>query len=89
MATWIYKCNARNKPHQVSFGDWDHFFAEPGDGKWGSTEWTPELCKARPEDTVLAYQTDRNEFVGIAKVVRLVSVGLTTILFSARSRRYA
>jgi hypothetical protein len=70
VATWIYKCNARNAPHQVSFGDWDDFFAEPGDGEWGSTEWTPELRKAQPEDTILAYQTDRNEFVGIAKVVR-------------------
>ena len=71
MASWIYKCNARNRPHQVSFGDWDDFFAEPGDGEWGSTERIPELRKARPQDTVLAYQTDRNEFVGIAKVVRL------------------
>ena len=70
MATWIYKCNARNAPHQVSYGDWDDFFAEPGDGEWGSTEWTPELRKAQPSDTILAYQTDRNEFVGIAKVIR-------------------
>ena len=71
MAFWIYKCNSRNKPHQVSSADWDDFFAEPGDGEWGSTEWIPELRKAQPQDTILAYQTDRNEFVGIAKVVRL------------------
>jgi hypothetical protein len=69
VATWIYKCNARNAPHQVASGDWDEFFAEPGDGEWGSTEWTPDLHKAQPGDTILAYQTDRNEFVGIAKVV--------------------
>jgi hypothetical protein len=71
MATWICKCNARNAPHQVAFGDWDDVFAEPGDREWGSTEWTPELGKAQPGDTIFAYQTDRNEFVGIAKVVRL------------------
>jgi Domain of unknown function (DUF3883) len=70
VATWIYKCNARNAPYQVSSGDWDDFFAEPGDGEWGSTEWNPELRKAHPRDTILAYQTDRNELVGIAKVVR-------------------
>lgn len=70
MATWIYKCNARNAPYQRAYGDWDDFFAEPGDGEWGRTEWTPELRKAQPRDTILAYQTDRNELVGIAKVVR-------------------
>ena len=76
MATWIYKCNARNAPYQRAFGDWDDFFAEPANGEWGSTEWTPELRKAQTEDTILAYQTDRNELVGIAKVVRQRKRGL-------------
>jgi len=71
MAYWIYKCNAKEHPYQVSFGDWDEVFSRDGDSSWGSTEWVPELTKARPGDVVLAYQTDRNELVGVAEVVRL------------------
>lgn len=71
MAFWIYKCNARSHPYQVDVGDWDRFFAEPCDGEWGSTKLIPELAKANPGDVVLAYQTDRNELVGVTSVVRL------------------
>jgi len=71
MAFWIYKCNSRNRPHQVTYGDWDRFFRQSGNREWGSTEWVPELAKAQGGDVVLAYQTDRNELVGVAEVVGL------------------
>jgi hypothetical protein len=69
MRYWVYKCNSRNLPHQVDFGDWADFFAGATTSKWGSTEGVPALKWANPGDVVLAYQTDRNELVGIAKVL--------------------
>lgn len=71
MTCWIYKCNSRNRSHQVTYGDWDRFFTDPGNGQWGSTEWVPKLAKAHHGDVILAYQTDRNELVGIAEVIAL------------------
>ncbi|MGH9460524.1 MAG: protein NO VEIN domain-containing protein [Vicinamibacteria bacterium] len=68
---WIYKCNSGNHPYQVAYGDWNDFFIEDGASEWGSTEWVPALADARPGDTILAYQTDRNELVGLARVSRL------------------
>lgn len=65
---WIYKCNTGNHPYQVVYGDWNDFFLEAGPSEWGSTEWVPALADARLGDTILAYQTDRNELVGLAKV---------------------
>lgn len=65
---WMYKCNARNVPHQ---GHWELFFADPEGKEWGSTELIPELSKARRGDVILAYQTDRNELVGVARVLEL------------------
>ena len=67
---WIYKINSKRLPHQVVYGDWDDFFMGGRPTEWGSTEWVPALQKVRRGDTVLAYQTDRNELVGIAHVVR-------------------
>lgn len=75
MAFWIYKCNSRNRSHQVEFGDWDEFFAGDTSGEWGSTEWVPELAKANRGDVVLAYQTNRNELVGLAEVIELRTRG--------------
>ncbi|MEX2306360.1 MAG: hypothetical protein WD738_02135, partial [Pirellulales bacterium] len=71
MAFWIYKCNSRNHPDQVAWGDWDDFFSGRTNGEWGSTEWVPKLAKAKRGDVVLAYQTNRKELVGIAEVVGL------------------
>lgn len=73
MAYWIYKCNAKKHPYQVASGDWDEVFASVEPSSWGSTEWTDELRKARAGDVILAYQTDRNELVGLARVVRFES----------------
>lgn len=66
---WMYKCNARNAPHQVEYGDWEEFFGDGKTSQWGSTEWVPALREAKSGDLILAYQTDRNELVGTAQVV--------------------
>ena len=34
---WVYKCNARSRPHQRYAGDWRVFFDAPADGRWGGT----------------------------------------------------
>ena len=75
MAFWIYKCNSREHPHQVAFGDWNAVFAGGGAQEWGSTEWVPALAQAKRGDTVLAYQTNRNELVGVTRVTALRSRG--------------
>jgi len=68
---WVYKCNSRNLPHQVAYGDWNDFFVDGRADKWGSTESVPALSQAKRRDMILAYQTDRNELVGLARVVAL------------------
>jgi hypothetical protein len=68
---WVYKCNSRNHPYQVAYGDWNDFFVEGRTSRWGSTEWVKAFGRCAPGDTVLAYQTDRNELVGVVKVVEL------------------
>src|SRR5438876_4985802 len=73
---WIYKCNSQNRPHQAAYGDWNDFFFEDATGQWGSTEWCrSDLRNAKRGDTILAYQSNRNELVGIVKVIRWKSRG--------------
>jgi hypothetical protein len=67
---WIYKCNTKEHPYQVAVGDWDDFFRFKRPQRWGSTEWIPGLIKAQPGDVIIAYQTNRNELVGLARVLR-------------------
>lgn len=68
MSWWIYKCNSQNHDYQISVGDWNDFFNGGSNGHWGSTQWTPALYELKKGDMVIAYQTDRNELVGVAKV---------------------
>ena len=68
---WVYKCNSRGGEHQVASGDWDEVFRSSTATDWGSTEWVPQLKNALPGDLILAYQTNRNELVGLARVERL------------------
>lgn len=70
MAFWLYKCNSKGHEYQRDSGDWDYFFNSTHAKSWGSTKVIPELARAKVGDTILAYQTDRNELVGIARVVR-------------------
>src|SRR6266480_393804 len=67
---WIYKCNSRGREYQRAVGDWSDFFISRRAQQWGSTEYVPELKAAKVGDRIIAYQTDTNELVGIARVVQ-------------------
>ena len=68
---WLYKCNSRKLAYQVVYGDWEDFFVDGRPRKWGSSEQVPALDRAKRGDIILAYQTDRNELVGLARVIAL------------------
>jgi hypothetical protein len=69
MTCWVYKCNSQNRENQRAFGDWREFFEEnEPDQHWGNSEWVPDLAQLEQGALVIAYQTDRNEIVGLAKV---------------------
>jgi predicted HNH restriction endonuclease len=75
MSWWIYKCNNRQHDHQIAYGDWSEFFAEDATSMWGSDRWVPALLRLVPGDLVIAYQTDRNELVGITRVAYFEQIG--------------
>ncbi len=68
-AFWVYKCNNKNREYQRTWGDWAEVFESTEAQWWGSTKIVPDLARAKVGDTVIAYQTDRNELVGVARVV--------------------
>jgi hypothetical protein len=68
MAWWIYKCNSKGRARKDISGDWDEFFADPS-GSWGNVNEVPDLRQLDRGDKVIAYQTDRNELVGVVKVL--------------------
>ena len=71
MSWWIYKCNSRQHGYQNAWGDWSEFFFRGrSTQRWGKEEWTPSIAKLRQNDRVIAYQTDRNELVGTARVAQ-------------------
>jgi hypothetical protein len=76
MAWWVYKCNSRNNSYQNAYGDWREFFDDRAAGgviaRWGLTSYVPALAELRPGDMVLAYQTDRNELVGLVRMAKRV-----------------
>lgn len=71
MRYWVYKCNSKSMPHQVVHGDWNRVFATRKAIRWGTTERIRGLSELAVGDLVLAYQSDRNELVGLAEVVDL------------------
>lgn len=72
MTYWVYKCNAKQQNYAKYTGDWrNHFFNQESAREWGSTEVVEELGRLRPGDRIIAHQTDKNELVGLAEVVRL------------------
>ncbi len=73
MAWWVYKCNSRHHPYDNDYSDWRQFFAGvlPPGGRWGLISVIPDLARLQLGDQILAYQTDRNELVGLARVVEL------------------
>src|SRR4030067_1653020 len=70
MVWWVYKCNSRNLPHQHTYGDWRDFFSIGKEQNWGSTDWVPALKNLAVGNHIVAYQTNRNEFVGLATVTQ-------------------
>lgn len=68
MAWWVYKCNSRQPDYARASGDWREFFDGKHGDRWGSTQWTPEIEVVKRDDIIIAYQTDRNELVGVARV---------------------
>lgn len=68
MRWWVYKCNSNKEYYQSAFGDWDWLFIDDPLRHWGSSDWIPDLAKLKKGDMVIAYQTNRNELVGVARV---------------------
>lgn len=74
MKWWIYKCNSRQHEHQRVSGDWRDLWAKPKGRRWGTSEDLPALKTLSRGDLIIAYQTDRNELVGLARVTRSCAV---------------
>ena len=70
MSWWIYKCNNLGHEHQRVWGDWDDLWANPNGRSWGTTDDIPALAELGTGDSVIAYQTNRNELVGITRVTQ-------------------
>jgi hypothetical protein len=68
MAWWVYKCNSQNNFYQGAYGDWRDYFDGDPNQEWGSRDWIPALAELRKGDTLIAYQTNRNELVGLVRV---------------------
>lgn len=67
MRYWLYKCNTKGRTGRAS-GDWEDVFS--GDTSlWGEPDIIPKLGELRSGDRLLAYQTNRNELVGVARVL--------------------
>lgn len=81
MSWWIFKCNDMRRKHTVVNGDWRHdfFFQKPYKTRqWGSTQHGKhgyQMEQLKPGHMVIAYQSDSNEFVGLARVVGLKKRG--------------
>ncbi len=93
MSWSVYKCNSTNPPYAHGvYGDWDtEFFDEGRFSTWGSTERIPRggLEKLEQGDMIIAYQTDRNEVVGLAKVQKMKSRGKYLDVYLERLERIA
>jgi Protein NO VEIN, C-terminal len=64
---WMYKCSTSARTGQNS-GDWERVFA--GDARlWGEPSKIPTLDDLRSGHLLLAYQSNRNELVGVARVL--------------------
>lgn len=70
MSFWIFKCNDKGHEHQVQHGDWNDVFSERLPQEWGSAESIKADGELEAGDLLIAYQTDRNEVVGLVEVVK-------------------
>ncbi len=67
-AWWIYKCNSQCREYQSLYGDWRDYFEGDHNEEWGNSDAVPALEQLHKGDMIIAYQTDRNELVGLARV---------------------
>jgi len=88
MSFWVYKCNDTEHADQVVHGDWEDVFRARKPVQWGSTKYSPTLDKLSPGDLLIAYQTERNEVVGLAEVVRFTLVGQYRQLYVQALERF-
>lgn len=88
MSFWVYKCNDTDHPDQVVHGDWEYVFGAQKPVQWGSTEYTSDLEKLSAGDLLIAYQTERNEVVGLAEVIRFKQVGQHKQLYVQSLERF-
>lgn len=79
LCLWVYKCNAEKGPHQSSWGDWNDFFSNPRDGRWGGSWGIKNPIsldilwhRMKPGDLVLAYQTDKQAAIGLCRLERFI-----------------
>jgi hypothetical protein len=76
MNWFVYKCDIQNRKYQNAYGDWRDFFDERKEHfderkeQWGHTDWVRrhQLDQLEQGDLIIAYQTNRNEIVGLAEV---------------------
>src|SRR5437660_1221436 len=75
---WVYKCNRVQHDYASAYGNWQELFAQrramSWGGSWGiknsvSVHILNELMK--PDDLVLAYQTDDKCIVGTCRVAEV------------------
>ena len=60
----------RRRDHRREF--FDERAASGRAARWGLLSIIPALSNLQPEDMVFAYQTDRNELVGLVRMVRVI-----------------
>jgi hypothetical protein len=82
MAWWVYKCNSRGRDYQRAYGDWREFFENHDpEEDWGSSDSVNGLDRLQIGDGIVAYQTNRNEVVGLARVRLLCEVDGVLFLY--------
>ena len=65
---YVYKCNSLMHDYQRAYGDWEALFETGKAMSWGSRLYLPVLGTLRKGDHIIAYQSNRNEIVGVADV---------------------
>ena len=69
MLWWVYKCNNRQHEKQKVSGEWNEFFfGSYYNDSWGNVKNVPALADLKKDDMIIAYQTERNELVGVVQV---------------------
>jgi hypothetical protein len=92
---WMYKCNAKNEPHQTSWGRWDYVFRLKREIRWGGSDSTRNKRSMHilndeiaAGDVVLAYQTDERSIYGTCRVTRVDGPRNKRKLWLQRRRKF-